>query len=141
MPDKREHYEYLFGRLTEAIKADFYLEAAWLAHAVIEDRINSALRESSTHRTGKLFGNIKNLKKAKSTDSNLRGAFFDDLLERIDIWRKKRNKLTHALADEVKPISDLMDEYQELATTGEKLAREVASAVMRLKKRKAKSGT
>jgi hypothetical protein len=40
---KIKSYQQLLNRLEEAIDAGFFLEASWIAYAVIEDRVCSAL--------------------------------------------------------------------------------------------------
>ena len=43
---KDYNYKVLISRLGEAIKDEFFLEASWLAYAILEDRLVSALDET-----------------------------------------------------------------------------------------------
>lgn len=139
-PSKREHYEYLISHLDQAHKLGFHFEAAWLEYVIIEDRLSSAIKIIGGSPPLMLGRKIRVLKEALPTHKPLREAFFDDLLDRISIWKgnpgdQGRNYLMHQMADEAMPPEELGVLCAELSERGAVLVRDVCSAVARLKKR------
>jgi hypothetical protein len=82
----------LIARMDEAIKEGFYLEASWIAYAVIEDRCDSALEKTGgiPTRNGRpiqMLGNkLKELQNRLDHDPKLSAAMLaDNIPERIRV--------------------------------------------------------
>lgn len=134
-------YKELFARMDEASKLGFHLEASWIAYAVIEDRVLSALDKTGgvpTTKKGKpinmLGPKIKALRDRLGENALLRGAMLDGrVLDDVETWKEARNPLMHALAEEAEPWTALAPQAEELARSGERAARDLADAVSRLR--------
>ena len=140
MADKDFKYSTLIKRIDLALSHEFYLEASWIAYAILEDRLVSALRESggAVNHNGKeifMMGlKLSELRNRMPTSLNLRKAFFGNMLDRLHVWKDKRNDLMHAMAGENHAVSDLDSIALEVATDGKELAREFCAACRRFKK-------
>lgn len=126
---KYENYKEQFKRLNKAIDNCFYLEAMFIAYAILEDRTESILR-----RAGQWDAYIKRRKGHDSTiDSKIRYInkraeqkktllnkyFSDSLLDDILLWKEERNRMIHALMKQ----SLTTEELSDLALQGKGLAR------------------
>lgn len=133
--DKKYKYQTLILRIDQAIEDEFFLEATWIAYAILEDRLVSVLRESGADPTIRMLGPKLIAVQSKTQQSiNMRKAFFGDMLDRLKAWKDKRNDLMHALADERQDIPDIDQAAQSVAIEGRDLAREFAAACRRFKK-------
>lgn len=93
---KFKSYQQLLNRLEEAIDGGFFLETSWIAYAVIEDRVCSALSKTAgglpKDKNGKsrqmLGVKLKVLEKRMGEDPILRDCLEkDDLLNRVTHWK------------------------------------------------------
>ena len=128
---KYENYKALFPRLGKAVEEEFYLEAIFIAYAIVEDRAESVLRHlgkwedyaqkcAEEDKCPTISGKISRIRKeAKKVSSPAHDPFSDDLLSRFMAWKDVRNKKIHALMNQ----SFSTDELKELAETGKDLAR------------------
>ena len=131
-------------RLEEAIDEGFFLEASWIAYAVIEDRIGSALLKTGglpQDQNGKplqmLGSKLKVLETRMNEDPILQSCFEkDEILKRVVYWKNRRNPLMHSMASEAKPWSVLEQEAAIVAKEGKDVAWLLANSVSRLRKRK-----
>ena len=141
---KFKSYQQLLKRLEEAIDAGFFLEASWIAQAVIEDRVCSALLKTGglpQDKNGKslpmLGSKLEILARRMDEDPILRSCLEkDEILRRVVCWKNKRNPLMHSMASEAKSWSTLEQEAAAVAKEGKDIAWLLASAVSRLRKRK-----
>jgi hypothetical protein len=80
MTDKDFKYGTLIKRIDVALQEEFYLEASWIAYAILEDQLVSALDESggAVNHKGKaikmLGPKLGELKTRMTTSLNLRKA-------------------------------------------------------------------
>ncbi|MFD2631252.1 hypothetical protein [Idiomarina piscisalsi] len=139
MIDKYSKYRELISRIDSAIEDGFYLEATWIAYAILEDRLVSALKESGGGPSIRMLGpKIGKIKSRQTSSLKMRQAFFGDMIQRLSDWAKKRNALMHALADERLDVPAIDAESESVALEGRELAREFSAACKRFKKLNAK---
>lgn len=137
---KESNYQKLFGKIDSAIESDFYLEASWMIYSIIEDRFRSLVNNSAKTPAEKkrkilmLGPKIGIIEDRLKTNSNLQSVFYDDLLERVNNWKKSRDKLMHAMAEESVPIEDLNKEIYLTASNGEQIAKDLCTRARKLKK-------
>jgi len=124
-----------FTQIDRAIESEFYLEATWIAYAILEDRLVSALKESGGGPPIRMLGpKLGEIKSRQTTSLNMRKAFFGDMLDRLGSWKDRRNDLMHALADERIDVQAIDVEAKSVALEGKELAREFSAACRRFKK-------
>ncbi len=147
--DKRQLFEVFLDRMSAAQDAGMPFESAWYAYAVLEDRLVSMLRNSGgeTSANGKeirMMGNkITMLRKRAANDALLAANFpehdvADVKATRLWIWKDKRDTLMHSMADGNLTLGQIDAMVDEVSVEGALLAREYASAAMRLKKHRSK---
>ena len=91
-------------KLTKAVRNEFYYEAIFIEYAILEDRTESLLRHAS-YKTKNIDGNNISLYEkinkinlcSKFNDKYIKKHITIDFMNKIDNWRKKRNKLIHDL--------------------------------------------
>ena len=125
---KFRNYQTQFSRLNKAMNAEFYLEAIFIAYAVIEDRTESILRhagkweayeKSRKGRNLNLDSKIRYIQKMAEEKKSLANRYLaDGTLQRIMEWKEERNRMIHALLKQ--SLGD--DELAALANTGKELA-------------------
>ena len=135
-------YQTFMTRMTAAITGCNYLEASWYAYAVLEDRLQSMLRNSGGAGVGgkgkpiKMMGpKLKELAHRAKKDALLKANFEHD---RLDTWKHERNNLMHAMADASMSLPDIDVAAKKLAEDGSALVREYSAACRRLKAHRAK---
>ena len=141
---KFKSYQELLNRIQEAIDSGFYLEATWIAYAVIEDRVCSALEKSGglpKDKNGKplrMLGlKLEALSHRMNENSSLRKYLEkDEIVDRVIHWKNKRNPLMHSLASEAKSWNTLEQEAKIVALEGKDVAWLLANAVSRFRKYK-----
>lgn len=144
MNDKRSHYEALITKMAKANQDEYYLEACWLAYAIMEDRLLSALRNSGgeNYRNGKPIRGIgkksQEINYRKKKDDLLKAYFSDHLMDRVYDWKESRNDLAHAMADGSKTMSEIYKAAYLLCEKSDRLVKDLGSAAMRLKKHRDK---
>jgi hypothetical protein len=147
---KRKCYEDLYEQIAAAMEAEFFLEAASLEYAIMEDRTTHALawaRESVRDKKGRRIGQprlelkINTLKAQLPSNPELMRAMRGPaILDAANAWRKRRNAIAHALAGCVKPWLALKADAQSLAEDGLVVVRDLSSAGMRLRRRARRRG-
>jgi hypothetical protein len=139
---KKSLYQTFISRLESANSERRFLEAAWYAYAILEDRLLSLMR--STGGIGKggngkpihMMGpKLAELQYRAKSDALLRENFE---YTKLKTWTKARNDLMHAMADASMTIEQIDSAAEALATEGAALVRTYAAACRRLKKHRAK---
>ena len=135
---KYRNYQNQFSRLDKALKAEFYLEAIFIAYAIIEDRTESILRhtgkweayeKSRRGRNATLDSKITYIQKMAEEKKSLCNKYLaDGTLQRIREWKEERNRMIHALLKQ--KLAD--DELAALAQTGSVLARNLRTKTSNL---------
>lgn len=125
---KYENYKEQIMRLKKAINSCFYLEAIFIEYAIIEDRLESALRHSGAKTVDGKFATlnfklkkIENLAREKKSVANK--YFKAELIERVNRWKEERNRLIHALMKQ----SLTTEELKNLAVEGQNIVRTLCS--------------
>ena len=111
---KQAKYAELMERLGRALQEEFYYEAIFIEFAVFEDRTSSLLRHagiSTLDEDGQEMGLHSKIKLIKR-HSMFRNDYVEkhelfSILDDVDTWRRTRNDLMHALADEESSIDDV----------------------------------
>lgn len=147
---KRQSYGEIYDRMTAAVAEECFLEAAWLAYAIIEDRANQALAWSGGPLLNKrgvriprpgLAAKLKRLITRLDVDVQLKGAMRGaDVIDEALAWKADRDDFAHALANKLRPWSQLKEEAKVLAERGAIVARNLSSAGLRLRRKKVRSG-
>lgn len=133
-------YRHILGRIAKCVEDEnpYPVEALALEETFISDRLASQLVYFCANNEKKLdllkfCGKIEKARKEKILDK--------DLLDRIDNWRKKRNKAIHGLVDiDIGNLDESTWEKRfeiakEAAKEGHKLALEIRTAVDKMKRR------
>lgn len=125
---KYDNYKEQFKRLDKAIKSCFYLEAMFIAYAIMEDRSDSILSYEGNEIHSKSYTSIdrklKKIKKISEQKNSLPARYFKaSLIDDILDWKEKRNHYMHALMKGVLTTEELYD----MAAEGRMLARELAN--------------
>ena len=115
---KYENYKEQAMRLKKAINSCFYLEAIFIEYAIIEDRLESALRHSGVKMGDGKFATLNSkLKKvediAREKKSVAHKYFKTELIERVKEWKEERNRLIHALMKQVMTTEGLKNFAEE----------------------------
>ena len=126
---KYENYKEQFKRLNRAMNQCFYLEAMFIAYAIIEDRTESILQHAGKweaylkKRNGRdpsINSKIKYIQGQAGLNKTLLNKYFsDNLLTEILEWKDERNRMIHALMKQALTTEILKD----LALQGKNLAR------------------
>jgi len=126
--------------MQEAIAAEFYLEASWIAYAILEDRLIAAMLSTggATDKKGKpvkMMGpKITILKKRRQRDKLLDVNFPQSWLDDLTRWTDRRNKLMHTMADATVNFARLQRDAKKLAITGDPLVFDACRQTRRLRK-------
>ncbi|MER2077415.1 hypothetical protein [Psychrobacillus psychrotolerans] len=157
--DKGIRFEMLIKRADTALENDYCIEASTIYYAIIEERFHSildTLEVTYNKRNCKMYHGIQRMKNILSTGhyvenpqensidnlldyriSTLMQQEYDiNLLINLDIWRVKRNSITHNFAKENMDYNDVRDWAKE----GKNLLRNLLSSTMRFNKKKKKMG-
>ena len=115
---KYENYRVQMGRLSRAIKDEFYLEAIFIEYAVMEDRLESILVHSGKFNPDKHNTMDKKLRKIEEVSREKKALanryFSAELTQSIYAWKDRRNALIHALMKQ----NLVTEELKELAISG-----------------------
>ena len=111
---KQAKYAELMERLGKSLKEEFYYEAIFIEFAIFEDRTSSLLRHagiSTLDEDDQELGLHAKIKLIKRHDM-FRNDYVEkhelfSILDEVDKWRRTRNDLMHALADEESSIDDV----------------------------------
>ena len=130
---KYENYKEQFKRLNKAMNYQFYLEAMFIAYAIIEDRTESIIRHAGRweqylkRRKGRgpnIDSKLKYIKNLADQNGSLLNKYFsDDLLDNILEWKDERNRMIHALMKQ----SLTTEVLESLAVQGKEYARTLAN--------------
>lgn len=124
---KNETYKELMEDLTLALENNFYYEAIFVTYAIFEDRTESLIRHSkvehSLSRKDFTLHNKINLIKSKEEFKSFYCNKHEilKLLDEVDKWREKRNKLIHDLVN----TSFTEDDIEEIALIGHELVKKL----------------
>lgn len=141
--EKKRHYQVLMDKMKAAYAAECYFESAWLAYAILEDRLMSALRLTG----GTTFGNhrpiqtlgpkIGELSNRREHNKAFAACFSAELMAQLEEWKDQRDKVVQAMADYSAPIEAVQEGVYFLAQRGMALASLVCAANHRFKKYRA----
>lgn len=123
---KYANYREQMERLNRAMKERFFLEAMFIEYAVMEDRCESILTHAGVFRADRHFTIIKKIRRIEAlTQSNVLAAkyFSKNLLERMIVWKDKRNAFIHALMKQVFTGDDL----EEIVLEGQAIVKALCS--------------
>ncbi|MBQ9242495.1 MAG: hypothetical protein IJ165_04630 [Proteobacteria bacterium] len=142
--DIYENYKTQYERLKVALDHAFYLEAAFIEYAIIEDRTASILAYEGNHRSkyeklglGQKLRKIKNCANQKTSDRPWISTYFSDehsnkLMDRIATWKDEfRNRVTHNLM-RIRTTTEYLKKYAE---KGEALCKELNNLTNNYKSR------
>lgn len=146
--EKGKRFEFLIGRMDEAINAGFYVEAMSLTYSLMEERTYSLLDKLQipyksrdklhqclvyleTHILNRTVTVSPSKKSMDELIDWLKVELVDSgLIKDIQIWRDKRNGITHDLAKQNIAYSSIAS----YAIEGNTYFRKYTSIIMRLKK-------
>ena len=130
---KYENYGEQFRRLKKALRYHFYLEAVFIAYAIMEDRTEAILcyagqwgayRKSRRGWEPSFDTKVKRIKKIAEEKKALpRRYFSDELLDAVLSWKEERNQLIHALMKQTLTS----DALEDIASRGSDLARKLTN--------------
>ena len=118
------------GRLKKAIEAKFFLEAVFIEYAVMEDRLESIIRQSGEwtfqkDRTKvKISEKMKKMKKIVGENSLAQKYFTAELLSEIESWKGDRNTYIHDFMIQKVTTADL----EKFALQGWEIVKKLNSA-------------
>ena len=125
--EKYEAYQAMKSSLKKAMTAEFYYQAIFIEYAIIEDRTLSALKHAGVRYTDNRGWELKlaaKLNKMKSnsafTNAYVRKRIDIDLIEKLEIWKRDRDRLIHALARipyDSEEVKEIAERGQELVNT------------------------
>ena len=120
------------ANLTKAMRAEFFYQAIFIEYAIIEDRTLSALKHAGVKTIDKRGNNPKLSAKLNKMRSNpaftaayVRKRIPLDLIDEIEVWKRDRDHLIHALAT----IPYDHESIREIAERGQRLVKVIDSRV------------
>jgi len=148
--DKAQWYRHLIGRIDYSIENDYYFEAAFIVYGIIEDRLDSMLKQLGLRNMQGVAKKIRAIAKIRSVKlesafflKNWDGGKYKDLglLGEVKAWGELyRNPIQHLLGDPRVYNAQYggfhIQNTKDLAEEGAKVARALSAAVMRYKKLK-----
>lgn len=130
--EKNKRYTEQMGRLKKSYKMGFFFESIFIEYAVMEDRLESALRhggywkETEPEQYVSIEKKIKKLEKIAENKKSLEHKYFSaELFQRITAWKETRNKLIHAMMKN----NTTDDELQHIAEEGHEIVKILNSKV------------
>ena len=122
--EKYEAYRSMNENLSKAMRAGFYYQAIFIEYAILEDRCTSVLRHAGVKYLDSKGHEIRLSDKLKKMRNNpvftahfVRQRITCELLDRIEEWKRERDRLIHALAKiqyNHKSVRSIAEEGQEL---------------------------
>lgn len=132
---KAKLYEQMIARMDHALAEKQFLQAAWYAYAILEDRMTSLLRWSAPNpqaaQIPRMLG--PKLQELKSRAQNHRLLAANYVYAELHRWKEDRNDLMHQMADGVLAIEDVDILAEALALEGARLVRTYSAAARRFK--------
>ena len=128
---KYENYKEQMKRLKAAMTNQFYLEAIFIEYAILEDRLESALRHSGKwnpkpDQHTSIDRKVKLLIKQAEEKKNIAQKYFrPEMMQEILDWKSRRNPLIHSLMKQQLHTDDL----SRLAEEGLALVKQVSNNV------------
>lgn len=128
---KYENYKEQMKRLKAAMTNQFYLEAIFIEYAILEDRLESALRHSGQwHSKPDQHTSIDRkvrllMAQAEEKKSLAQKYFQPEMMQEILDWKNRRNPLMHSLMKQQLHTDDLSG----LAEEGLALVKQVSNKV------------
>lgn len=131
---KYENYRIQMGRLSKAVKAEFFLEAVFIEYAILEDRLESILVHTGKFNPEKHNTMDKKLRRVQEISREKKSLahkyFSDELIQSIYDWKESRNTLIHALMKQKLNT----DELKDLALTGVDITKKLNSKTTSFKR-------
>lgn len=132
-------YKGVIDYYHKAMEADFYIEAIALMESLIADRLESLLNEvtNSDNFSFKTVGYLAN--KALNNATIAQNNTLVDILEKIKVWAKKRNKAIHEMSklsenDIDNPFSKRYAALKEIAEEAYRYFRKLDNEISSLRK-------
>lgn len=141
---KAKHYTALLQKMDAAMAAKYYLEASWIAYAILEDRPVAVLLNTggATDKNGnavRMLGpKITFIRKRRRRDKLLGANFSRSWLDKLTRWKDRRNKLMHAMANATVSFARIELAAKRLAVAGDPLVYDACRQMRRLKKHRGK---
>jgi hypothetical protein len=135
---KRRHdlYANVLNKINQAVNEGFYLEAVTLLESIISDRLESICNEHNENNDN-AFKNLGTL--IISSRTFVLSKTWLDVINRLDKWRDKRNRVLHEMAKmEEGDLSTFEERYNNCkshAETGKKLLKEIDNEIRKYRKR------
>ena len=96
--EKYDTYRNLMVRLKVSLKTKFWYEAIFIEYAILEDRLCSVISHSGGKPKKNMAKNTETIRIfVHNQESNVERFFTEEMLDNLDKWRSKRNKLIHSL--------------------------------------------
>jgi len=133
--EKRKLYATLKTRLKIAIEKEFYFEAIMLEYAIVEDRAASILLHTNVCKNPydkKLSNKLNSIQHQYGKKHPIISKKFDiSLIERIKVWKEKRNDSVHRSCSQPydpEQLKELVQEGREIVRLLENCARRIITA-------------
>ena len=122
--EKRDRYAELNETLRKALEQEFYYEAIFIEHAILEDRVISLFKHANLDMPFQLGAKLEKLKTNQIFKDDYISKHIDmELLDKINTWREKRNKMVHNLIES----SFASEDIKEIAQEGNEIIKKFAS--------------
>lgn len=102
--EKNERYSELMEKLKKSIEEEFYYEAIFIVYAILEDRTESILRHANIDNINDAGRSMTLNEKLNIINNNskfkndyIEGHLTRELINKIHIWKNRRNILIHDL--------------------------------------------
>lgn len=121
--EKNFNYKVFMKRLSDSLYLGYYIESITLEYAIMEDRLMSVLKHSnnfseSNHNT--LHKKIIALKAMNKKENSISKEYIsNDILDLINAWKIKRNKMVHNLMNNQFDF----EEIKEMAIIGQEIVK------------------
>lgn len=98
---KNERYTEAYARIDSSIETKHFFEAITIEESIISDRLCSFLEATNTLKSDQiykqLFANLIILWKIVTKNPGTIWEACDELISKVDKWRRQRNKYVHGL--------------------------------------------
>jgi hypothetical protein len=138
---KRPTYEEVIGRIDDALKREFFLEASWITYSLFEDRCNSMLKKTGGMppvRPGQFLSinkKLTTLKERASTDILLTSIDnISGIIEEVRVWKDSRNPIMHSMVEMPTTWESVNSDAEALAKDGRELLGRFSSVAMKVRK-------
>lgn len=135
--EKYENYRRQKSQLKKALANEFFYEAIFIEYAIMEDRLEAALRHGGAKLINSRGNPLTISEKINKLSSNatftvpyIRKRLSLELLESVKCWKRKRDALIHALLKQTFSAESL----QEVALQGDALIKELDSKIRSVEK-------